>query len=580
MQRQGKSPIPVRRLAALAATLAVAPVCVHAAEFRLGEATVAVGGALTLGTAVRTEARDAALLPNANSSLIGVAGTAPAGRNQDDGNLNFAKGDAVSTVFKGHVDVEARQQNFGLFTRVKVWHDFVLADEGMPWGHSPNGYAAGQPLSEAGFPRRARFSGIVVEDAYVHGDFDAAGTPLHLKLGRQTLPWGKGFATGGGVADLNPVDMPALRRPGALAEETPVAFPALYARLDLSPRTAAEFFGQFGFAPNALVPCGTFYSTADFAAPGCDRIWIVGTNDRSTVGSITRAADPAVADSGQYGMSFKYRAEPLATTFGATAAQYHSRMPFGSMIKSAPSQYVFEHPERVRLFALDFQTRLRNTTLQGALTYRPNQPVQINGLDLLTAFAAASPTALLRADYLATPAGATYRGYDRLKTTQLQLAANTRLERTLGAAALVLGGEIAVKRVEDLPDVNRRRYGRSDVFGAGPLPGTACAGSSVTCSSDGFVTSSSWGYRLRAELSYPGAIENVELKPSLAFGHDVRGWSADGVFSEGRKSTTLSLRGEVGKRYFADLAWQRSWGGVYDNARDRDVASLAFGVRF
>lgn len=564
------------------AALALLPAGVLAAELSLGEAGLDVRGALTLGTAWRTEARDAALLPNANSSQIGVAGTAPGGRNQDDGNLNFAKGDAVSTVAKGYVDVRASRGDFAAFARIKVWHDFVLADAGMPWGHAPNGYAAGQPLSQAGSPRRARFSGAAVEDAYLDGRFEVRGAPLRIKFGRQTLPWGGGFMIGGGVADINPVDAPAMRRPGALAEEKPVAFPALHARLDASPVLALEAFGQFGFEPNVGVPCGTFYSTADFVAPGCDRIWVTGANDRDTTGFRTRAPTPGVPDGGQFGVAAGYRAESLATLFGARAAQYHSRAPFGSMVKAASpanAQYLFEHPERVRLFALDFATRLPQATIRGELSHRPNQPIQINGLDLLGAFTTLQP-GLLRADANATPTGATYHGYDRKPVTQLQLAASTRRSGILGAAAATFAAEVAVKHVGRLPDVAVRRYGRSDVFGSGPVPGVACVGSDVTCSSRGFVTARSWGYRLRAELSYPGVIDGIEFKPGIVFGHDVRGWSPDGVFNEGRKSATLSLRGEVGPRYFAEFAWQQAWGGVYDNARDRDAATLVVGLRF
>ncbi len=583
MNRRRPRILPLSGIAALA----LLPAAAFCAEFPLGEAVLDVRGALTLGTAVRTEARDAALLWNNNSSLIGVAGTAPGGRNQDDGNLNFDKGDAVSTVLKGYVDVRARHRDLAVFTRIKVWHDFILADAGMPWGHAPNGYAAGQPLSEAGSPGRARFSGAAIEDAYADGRFDVRGAPLQIKLGRQTLPWGGGFLIGGGVADINPTDAPAMRRPGALAEETRVAFPALHARVDASPALAFEAFSQFGFEPSVHVPCGTFYSTADFVAPGCDRIWVAQAgNDRSAAGSITRASAPDVARSGQFGALVSYRVESLATIFGATASQYHSRMPFGSMVKGAvvgpfvsDARFLFEYPERIRMVALDFATRLPGATIRGELTHRPNQPIQLNGLDMLAAFASNS-AGLLRADANATSVGATYHGYDRKPVTQLQLAASTRRPGIFGAEAAMLSGEIGIKHVGRLPDAAVRRYGRSDVFGSGPVTGSACTGSSITCTSRGFVTTRSWGYRLRAELSYPGAIDGVELKPGILYGHDVRGWSPDGVFSEGRKVATLSLRGEIGSRYFAEFAWLQVWGGVYDNARDRDAATLVVGLRF
>lgn len=570
-----------RRLAGALTGLALSASVADAAEFSPGAASLSVAGAITLGTAVRLQARDAGLLPNANSSQIGVAGAAPGGRNQDDGNLNFARGDAVSTVLKGYADVDARWQQLGLFGRIKFWHDFVLADHGMPWGNYANGYAAGQPLGEAGFAGRARFSGAVIEDAYVEGRFAPGGAPLYLRLGRQVLPWGGGFAIAGGVDDLNPVDGPASRRPGALAAERLIAVPAAWGRLELSPEASAEWFGQFRFEPHVLTPCGTFHSTLDYMSPGCERIWVVGTNDRNVAGSLRRSATPAVTDSGQYGLAFSYRSAPLATTFGVTAAQYHSRMPFVSMVKGAApltARYFTEYPERLRLLALEFTTLLQDTRIKGAVTHRPRQPVQLNGSDLFSAFAVGA--GLLSAAAAATPTGAAYHGYDLLRTTQLQLAVSRRLRRVMAAASATVSAEIGVKRVHDLPDVGARRFRRPDVFGIGPVPGTACAGPAETCSSDGFVSATAWGYRLRAELAYPEVVSGVGVKPGLSLGHDVRGWSADGVFSEGRKLAGVWLRAEFGKRYFSELALERTWGGVYDSTRDRDFASLVVGLNF
>jgi hypothetical protein len=575
-----------RRLVALATvTLScfLAPVIALADTSTFGETQVEIKGGVTFGTAIRGGARDGALLPNANSSLIGVQGSAPSGQNQDDGNLNYGQANAVSTVLKGYLDLNARRDDFGLFARLKAWHDFTLANHGVPWGNEANGYAAGQPLGEDGFPRRARFSGMVLEDAYVRGNFRPLDRPLSIKLGRLTLPWGEGFTTGGGVAELNPADGPASRRPGAQAEESLIAFPAAFAQFEITDSASVDLFAQVGFEPSVLVPCGSFYSNLDYMSPGCDKVWVGGASDRDVTGYRTRASTPGVSDAGQYGLALGYRVQPWSTTFGMTASQYHSRIPYGSILKgNAPTttQYFTEYPERIRLYAVQFTTRLPDTVLRGALTHRPNQPVQLNGADLILAFATPAPNALLRGDANAMAAGAAYPGYDRLATTQLQLAAASRRGGILGAVSTTFSGEWAIKQVHGLPDVGRRRYGRSEVFGAGAVSGVVCAGSTVTCSNDGYVTPTSWGYRLRVQLSYPKLLEGVDLKPSLTWGHDVRGWSADNTFSEGRKSATLSLRAEVAKRYFTELAWQASWGGTYDNLRDRDTLSLALGAAF
>ena len=74
----------------LAAALVVPGV--QGAEQKIGEGKLSITGSAYLGTAVRIDEQDSKLLADANSSLLGIAGNAvtpAAGRNGDDGNLNF-----------------------------------------------------------------------------------------------------------------------------------------------------------------------------------------------------------------------------------------------------------------------------------------------------------------------------------------------------------------------------------------------------------------------------------------------------------------------------------------------------------
>ncbi|MGV2442471.1 DUF1302 domain-containing protein, partial [Bacillus atrophaeus ATCC 9372] len=78
---------------------------------------------------------------------------------------------------------------------------------------------------------------------------------------------------------------------------------------------------------------------------------------------------------------------------------------------------------------------------------------------------------------------------------------------------------------------NAIKYGRSSAFGY--TPGD----------NDGFVTQNSWGYAVRASLSYPDAVAGINLTPTISFKHDVEGVSPQpgGVFNEGSKSLGLSI---------------------------------------
>jgi hypothetical protein len=595
-------PQPARRRFARCALPALLAALLPLPPASAGEAApLSLKGEITLGTAVRTDGRDAGLIPTGNATAIGTAGTAPAGRNQDDGNLNYGRGDVFSTVLKGLFDAELKLAGGGALLRIKAWHDATLEHGEVPWGNLPNGFAAGRPLSDAGFSRRARFSGIVAEDAYVYGDYAPAGLPLHARLGWQSLDWGSRSTTPGGLATVTPVDFSAARRPGATPEEMRIAIPALFARLKPDELTSIEGFYQFGFRPNELQGCGTFFAAADYAADGCDKIMLAASaapSDRALLAAgsyIGRADDRSPRDSGQFGVGFTRTVPALGTQFAAYASRYHSRMPmYGAVKASNPGgaplippfgpgdvRYFAEYPEDVLSYSLSFASRLPGIALMGELTHRPNQPVQLSTIDLLYAFSSNTLPTPLRADAQATPAGGHYSGYDRLQVTHLALGAAKPLPALLGAAEASLAGEVGAKFIHDLPDPARRRYGRSDVFGQSAYAGAAAGSPGIAnASRDGYVTDSSWGYRAKLALTYRNVASGLDLLPSVAFVHDVRGWSPDGIFSAGRKIAVLALRGEYRRDWYGELALHAIAAGKSFNAGDRSYASAMVGMKF
>jgi len=152
---------------------------------------------------------------------------------------------------------------------------------------------------------------------------------------------------------------------------------------------------------------------------------------------------------------------------------------------------------------------------------------------------------------------------------------------SLGAAGVNWGGEIIYKAVPDLPDPSVTRFGRVDVFGQGPVNGVCPPPAAPTqCSTDGYVSRNALGYRLVAGLRYANVADGVDLIPSLLFGQDVSGWSGDGGILEGRKLAVLSLRINTRSGFTADIAWVPTWGGTYNNQRDRSAVLTYVGQRF
>ena len=80
--------------------------------------------------------------------------------------------------------------------------------------------------------------------------------------------------------------------------------------------------------------------------------------------------------------------------------------------------------------------------------------------------------------------------------------------------------------------------------------------------------------------AYANVYEGVDLIPSLLLGIDVSGWSGDGAILQGRKLAALSLRANLKSGLVADIAWAPTWGGSYNNQRDRSALALYVGQRF
>jgi hypothetical protein len=586
------------------ALLAMATLPALAADIEIAEGKLSIKGSVTAGVAYRTVSRDTDLLADVNSSQVGIRGTSltpTTGRNQDDGNLNFDKGDPVSQVVNGYLSLDYSSGTYGARASVKAWYDYTYAKGDHPWGNIPNRYQPDAPLSDEGAQMRARFGGAVLDNLYVNGKHSMGSMPFEWSLGWQKLDWGNRYLVVGGLRDLNPIDIPALTRPGMLQreQETRIPVPQIFARLGVTPSTSIEGFYQFHFERSAPNQCGTFYSGVDWYSEGCNAVTVGALSDRDAlaVGSFLKRADTVMpSDAGQFGVALTHTVADWATKFGLYATRFHSRTGYSGVIKSLSTtgppfvpgdpagqnpQYYTEFPEGIRMFGVSFETKFKPATVFGELTYRPNQPLQFNAADLIGAVVSPLAPTTLRDEELALPPGGTLSGFERHKHVQFQAGAVGQVPKVLGAAGLNWGAELIYKGVPDLPDPTVKRFGRVDVFGQGPVNGVCPPPAAPSqCTTDGYVSRHAWGYRLVAGLLYANVADGVDLIPSLLFGHDVSGWSGDAGILEGRKLVIASLRLNLRSGFVADLSWWPTSGGDYNNQRDRSAAQLWIGQRF
>ncbi|MDH3334931.1 MAG: DUF1302 domain-containing protein, partial [Gammaproteobacteria bacterium] len=485
---------------------------------------------------------------------------------------------------------------------------------------------------DSGFDDYAQASGIALLDAFVYGTFYLGENdmPLDLRVGRQVASWGESTFIQNGINSINPVDVSAFRRPGAEIKEGLLPVSMITIAAGLTDALSFEAFYQLEWEKTVIDGCGTYFSTADVAATGCNVVTLTGLlSDQANMANglfITRQPDVEPDDSGQFGVAFRYFAEKLAgSEFGVYYMNYHSRIPYlggftsnnealggppntpfipGNPLGGNP-QYFTEFPEDIELYGISIATNFAGFAVSGEVSHRPDFPVQINTTELLQAAVGGAPWSTVLPRVIAVGPGASASGFDLMPVTQAQVTFIRFFDQVLGASRLSFAAEIGANWVGDLPEQSVQRYGRSPTYGMGyfepiplpspPLPpgqfitcseGNALAGvappnyNARNCTSDGYVTDSSWGYRVRAGLAYNDVFAGVNLTPSFAWSHDVDGYSPNSNFNEGSKALTVSLGAEYLNRYTGSLAYTSFSGGDYNTIEDRDFLSVSFSVSF
>lgn len=624
---------PTRTAIALAILCSALPG--QALEFKPAPGIAArLTGTVSFGTMIRTDDADPGVYALVPATVVpGTAAGALVGQTGGS-DLNFASGRPVSTVLKALVDLDIRGQSAGFFARGSAWTDFTLGHKGVVYGNYNNGYEPGKALSDSGWNRGARFDGIDLRDIYGWARFDVApGSSVEARLGRQVLLWGtQQFVSGGISSTINPQDLAAQVRPGALPQEARVPVGMLHLRAGISRQWNAEAFVAFESRQTEFPGCGTFFDAASLVPHGCNLTGAIASpipgTPLATINSLTersllangyylhRNPDVHAKDGGQFGLALRYTVPALATEFGAYAMNVHNALPSfrltvenvggttlpaglaGGLARLSNAnglKYATVFAEDVRLYGFSFDTKPSPLTrFFGELAVRPNQPIGMNANDLLGAFLLRTPTSLLQLNksILAIPAGGSFDGYDRYQVINASVGVNHVIAKALGADRVVLAAEFGVSHIAGLPDVQVMRYGRPLAYGSAPylVNGalTACSEASPglsgvagkTCTRDGFTTANASGIRGRIAATYANALAGAALTPSLIVGYDISGYSYDGSYSEGRRTLRAGLRADWGRSYYADLQVTKFGGGRYNLLADRSNVMLAAGVNF
>lgn len=547
------------------------------------------------------------------SSLIGRAngGSGPS-TNGDDGNLNFDKGDLVSSALKATHELDLTYRNFGFFGRASYFYDFTNANKDFV-NHTYSNVEDSELQGKAGYD-------FQILDFYVRGNFHPADKNLQLRAGKQAINWGESTFIGNSISVINPISLPKLRVAGAEIKEALLPTPMLWGSLELNDNVSVEAFALAQFKKTILDPRGSFFSTTDLLSDGSDFLYAGGLSGRpdqhqfpaqpfATGGSFgaPRSTDRNASDHGEFGVAGHFLAPQLNNTeFGLYFANYHSRTPIFSgvrggvtapggfhpampnckvfnaqvLVGAAPSgcpagvtpaaSYFAEYPEDIRLWGVSFNTAgPLGIALQGEYSYRPNMPLQLSTYDVVDAVAGlgnfitgAGNTAASRD----VPLGTVIHGYDRVQMHQVQVSFTKAFGPTLGAEQLLVLGEVGFTHL-NLP--NDRYYAAPGAAGVAPGGCIAAVCGPVVHT---FATENSWGYRLRASMDYPNLIGAVKVSPSLAYSEDVQGYGP--TFNNGFKSAAATLSFSYREQWRGDITYANVFGNEYNAAIDRDFISI------
>lgn len=280
--------------------------------------------------------------------------------------------------------------------------------------------------------------------------------------------------------------------------------------------------------------------------------------------------------------------QPFYATVAGVTSQLAQRE---LLIAAATGSYQIEFPKDIHLFGASFNTSLAGIALQGELSYRSNQPLQVDDVELL--FAALAPLSSRFSANNQISAGRAAAGlppialnqyvpgYQRLKVWTGQMTATWVGRGYLGAEQTTLLAEAGFVSA-DLPTKSSLRFDGPGTFVSGDVNYMTNSGnnaSGVPPASEpasAFADKLSWGYQLVGRLDYNNVFKGVNVSPLLVFAHDVGGNTPlpMGNFVHGRKTLTVGAEFTFQNAWALDVRYVNFFGaGRYNLLGDRDYVS-------
>lgn len=509
-----------RLAAAAAAACALVQAPARAVTFETESMKGSFDSTITLGAGRRLQAQSCALLgtPTANCPASSVNPLTWSGA--DDGNLNYDKGDFFTAYLKGSHELLLTMPDQGLkfMGRFNWLKDFKADDTRTT------------PLQSDA--KKEIVDNINLLDLWVSKDFRIGEQNGRVKVGNQVVSWGESLFALGGINATNAVDLVRLSNPGVQLKEVFLPAPIASVSSSIAPGVSVEAYVQFKWNRYKFPPVGSYWSQGD--------IFDKGRGDLSAF----LDGDKKPKDSGQFGVSLRWKSEALDTNFGVYAINYHDKTPNLSY-GNAAGVLQWNFLENRKLFGVSANTSLGDWAVGAELSYRPKDAVALSPC-------ADAGTGGSAQDFTPTSAAGTFcPGWIDNKRYQLHLTGLYSLIpsnaggflKALGADTGTFLGEFVVIRY---PGISQDKLISRTVNGVAveqvPAAGLWLLPSSGSGVTKGFGDATSMGYMFDFSLVYDGSvIPGWQVIPGMFFSHALKGSTPNfiGNWLEGAKSVNF-----------------------------------------
>ncbi|XPF95319.1 DUF1302 domain-containing protein [Colwellia sp. RE-S-Sl-9] len=575
--------------------------------------------------------------------------------NSDNGNLNYDAGESFSKIIKGSHDLDIRYNNIGLFARGMYYYDFEMMDNDRDWTNASSNKVHNPCRDDDARDQVCRDIRLLDAFVYGDFDIGEMPLSVRvgqqvISWGESTLishgiselnpvdvarlkapgaelkeafiPFGAVWASLGVTDNFN-IEMFYQYS----WEKTILPAPGSYFSTNDFAGDGGHFNNvQLNFASNPdmdldslitnLNVLGDAIRSGGLTAAQAGSAYLGGFPTKLTLRESGAENEPE--DGGQYGLRLSWYLPSFnETEVSLYYMNYHSRRPVFSGVTADFSQITsdvqkiasgeitydnytelgsfsrveLDYIEDIQLYAFSFNTTLGETSVAGEVTYRQDEPLQIDDVELLfLAMPQQLANAGLRPDLdgisqiPTVGLGERADGFVLSDTLQAQVTLTHLWGPSFGANQFTTLLEVGGIDIRDMPDQDVLRLNGPGTARNGGVEGKEGLeiGLQDGVETNPFPDDFAWGYRLVGKLDYSNVFAGINVSPKVVFSHDVEGITPDPLFLfvEDRKSLAVGVGFDYQSRWSADISYNSFFDGVGTTNQLSDRDYVSFSVKY